>query len=282
MRSQEEKVLPLSDYYVYAPSELAVRLYLYPTSVGFFYYDADYWIRRNRFDSFLIMYIARGVCRITLPDRSFSAKAGQFVLLDCYERHSYGSPGAWDALWMHFDGKLARDYYHEIVSVHGNVFIPEDPQAPVYQLEKIYEVFRNSSTILESKLSAYITKLLNYFLFLPAENRKSKAYSAAMADAISYINERFQSDLTLEELAEKTNMSLFHFTRIFTRETGITPHQYLIKTRLSAAKYLLKSTETSIKDIAFSTGFNSESSFCTTFKKWEQMTPSQYRQSILE
>lgn len=282
MRSQEAKVSPLSDYYVYAPSELAVRLYLYPTSVGFFYYDPDYWIRRNRFDSFLIMYIARGACHITLPGKSFSAKAGQFVLLDCYEPHSYGSPGSWDALWMHFDGKLARDFYEEILADHGNVFIPEDPQAPVYQLQKIYEVFKTSSTILESKLSAYITKLLNYFLFLPAENRKSKMYSSAMADAISYINEHFREDLTLENLAEKTSMSLFHFTRIFTRETGITPHQYLIKTRLSAAKYLLKSTETSIKDIAFSTGFNSESSFCTTFKKWEQMTPSQYRQSILE
>lgn len=102
-----------------------------------------------------------------------------------------------------------------------------------------------------------------------------------MADAISYINEHFQKDLSLEQLAAEANMSPFHFTRVFTKETGITPHQYLIKTRLSAAKYLLKSTEMSIKNIAFSTGFNSETSFCTTFKKWENVTPSQYRQSIL-
>ncbi len=102
-----------------------------------------------------------------------------------------------------------------------------------------------------------------------------------MADAISYINEHFQGDLSLEQLAAQANMSLFHFTRVFAKETGITPHQYLIKTRLSAAKYFLKSTEMSIKNIAFSTGFNSETSFCTTFKKWENVTPTQYRQSIL-
>ena len=151
----------------------------------------------------------------------------------------------------------------------------------IQQLQKIYDVFRTSSTILEGKLSGYITKLLNNFLYSSEESRKNRVCGATMADAISYINEHFQSDLSLEKLAAEANMSLFHFTRVFTKETGITPHQYLIKTRLSAAKYLLKSTEISIKNIAFSTGFNSETSFCTTFKKWENVTPSQYRQSIL-
>ena len=105
MRSQEAKVSPASDYYVYAPSALAARLYLYPTSVGYFYYEAGYWIRRNRFDSFLIMYISKGNCHITIPGKKLTARAGQFVLLDCYQPHSYGSAGSWDALWLHFDGR---------------------------------------------------------------------------------------------------------------------------------------------------------------------------------
>ena len=164
----------------------------------------------------------------------------------------------------------------------GHVFSPDPAEKPVAQLQKIYNVFDKASPILEGKLSVYITKLLNNFLFLPAERRKSRNTGASMSEIISYINEHFQQDLSLDVLASKTNMSIFHFTRSFTRETGISPHQYIIKTRLSAAKYLLKSTETSIKDIAFSTGFNSESSFCITFKKWEHVTPSQYRQETLE
>lgn len=282
MLSTEPKILPSSNYYVYAPSGLAARLYLYPTSVGFFHYDEGYRIRRNRFDSFLIMYISKGSCQISLPNKAFSAKAGQFVLLDCYQPHSYGSPGTWDALWMHFDGRLARDFYEEIIATQGHVFSPDPAEKPVAQLQKIYNVFDKASPILEGKLSVYITKLLNNFLFLPAEKRKSRNTGASMSEIISYINEHFQQDLSLDVLASKTNMSIFHFTRSFTRETGISPHQYIIKTRLSAAKYLLKSTETSIKDIAFSTGFNSESSFCITFKKWEHVTPSQYRQETME
>lgn len=277
MRSQEAKIAPASDYYVYAPSALAARLYFYPTSVGYFYYEAGYRIRRNRFDSFLIMYIAKGSCTVSIPGKTFTAGAGQFVLLDCYQPHSYGSPEPWDALWLHFDGRLARDYYEEIVSCHGNILSAEKTEKPLMQLQKIYEVFRTSSKILEGKLSGRITRLLGNFLYAPEETKGNRLYGSTMADAISYINEHFQTDLSLDKLAAEASMSPFHFARVFTRETGITPHQYLIKTRLSAAKYLLKSTGTSVKDIAFSTGFHSETSFCNTFKKWEKVTPSQYR-----
>lgn len=282
MYTQEARIVPTSDYYVYTPSVVASKLYLYPISVGYFHYEANYRIKRNRFDSFLIMYITYGSCDINTSEKNFSVKAGQFVLLDCYQPHSYGHPDPWAALWVHFDGRLARDYYEEIVSANGNVFAPEDPQSLKYELQKIYDMFRTSSTILEGKLSGYLTKLLNNFLFSPDENKKTKVYSTTMADAVSYINEHFREDLSLEKLAASASMSLYHFTRTFSRETGMTPHQYLIKTRLSAAKYLLQSSETSIKDIAFSTGFHSETSFCTTFKKWEAVTPSQYRQMILD
>nr|WP_246367099.1 helix-turn-helix transcriptional regulator [Paraliobacillus salinarum] len=68
--------------------------------------------------------------------------------------------------------------------------------------------------------------------------------------------------------------------RTFTKETGVTPYQYVMNTRIAAARFLLKASDASIKDIAFSTGFQSESSFCTCFKKIEQLTPSQYRKQI--
>lgn len=282
MYSQELKVLPKSDYYVYAPSAIATKLYLYPTITGYFYYEPGYHIKRNRFDSFLIMYIAAGSCEVTVPNHCFTAKAGQFVLIDCYQPHGYGSEESWEALWLHFDGTLAKDYYEEIYSIHGNLFTPEDSQTMIYYLQKIYNIFKTSSAIFEGKLSAYITDLLNIFLISSVEKKKKTFYTDTIAVAKSYINEHFQSELTLDILAEKTNMSPFHFTRVFSKETGFTPHQYLIKTRLSAAKFLLNSSEMSIKDIAFSTGFNSESNFCTTFKKWESITPSQYRQDVLD
>ena len=51
MQSLEEKVSPRSDYYVYVPTALARKLYLYPLHVGYFIYEPGYHIRRDRFDS---------------------------------------------------------------------------------------------------------------------------------------------------------------------------------------------------------------------------------------
>lgn len=281
MRSQELKVSPSSDYYVYAPSILAKKLYLYPLSVGYFIYEADYHISRNSFDSFLIMYISKGSCDITTDGHNYHADTGQFVFLDCYIPHCYGSQNAWEAAWLHFDGTLAREYFQEITSHYGYVLSPDNPKALSHSMDKICNYFRESKPIVEPSISTHITNILNGFLVPATENKKSMIYTHTIADSISYINEHFHEPISLDSLAEKANMSLFHFTRIFAKETGVTPHQYLISTRISAAKFMLKSSETSIKDIAFSTGFNSESSFCSTFKKWEGMTPSQYRNRIL-
>lgn len=281
MRSQELKVSPRSDYYVYAPSALAKRLYLYPLSVGYFIYEPDYHISRNSFDSFLIMYITKGSCDVEAEGKSFTVKSGEFVLLDCYVPHRYGSDDAWEAAWLHFDGTLAREYFQEIVSHYSHVLNPYKPKSLAHEMDNICNLFRNAAPIVEPTLSNYITSLLNGLLLPAPANKKSFAYTATVADSVSFINEHFSEPISLEEMAEKANLSLYHFTRIFTKETGFTPHQYLINTRISAAKFMLKSSETSIKDIAFSTGFNSESNFCSTFKKWLDLTPSQYRNNIL-
>lgn len=281
MHSKELKVSPKSDYYVYAPSTLAKKLYLYPISAGYFYYEPEYFISRNRFDSFLIMYIAEGNCDVFVADRKCTAKSGQFILLDCYKPHKYGNAGAWEAAWLHFDGRLARDYFTEIASDYGNILSPHNAQELARIMDKLCNLFRTKQPIIESTLSRWITNILNGFLISPSENKKSLTYADTIADSVAYINEHFSEYISLEKMAENANLSPFHFTRIFTKETGFTPHQYLINTRISVAKFMLKSSETPIKDIAFSTGFNSESSFCTTFKKWENLTPSQYREKIL-
>lgn len=280
MHSTELKVSPLSDYFVYAPSALAQNLYLYPLSAGHFIYEPDYHISRNSFDSFLIMYIIKGKCDIVLENHSFSAHAGEFVFLNCYMPHRYGSYDSWEALWLHFDGILAQNFFHEIISHQGYVLSPHNSQKASQMLHKIYSFFKKADPIVESTISEYITVLLNELLIPKSNNRPCSLTPTIIADSISYINEHFAEPLSLDLLAHRANLSLYHFSRIFARETGLTPHQYLISTRISAARFMLKSSEAAIKDIAFSIGFNSESSFCSTFKKWEQITPSEYRNKI--
>ena len=85
------------------------------------------------------------------------------------------------------------------------------------------------------------------------------------------------SNLTMEELADHVSLNLSYFIRCFKKETGMTPHSYLISIRLQQAVYYLKTTDRTVKDIGFACGFQSENSFCITFKKHKGYTPSEYR-----
>ena len=77
-------------------------------------------------------------------------------------------------------------------------------------------------------------------------------------------------------------MSLYHFTRKFTREIGMSPHQYLIAIRLAAAKFLLSTTRFSIKEISFQTGFNDVNAFCVCFRQHEKESATTYRKKNLK
>lgn len=280
MRSCENHVLPDSDYYVYTASSLAKRLFFYPVCTGYFKYEPGYLLTRNRYDSFLIMLITKGSCTVTLDGVSTVAGKGSVVLLDCYTPHQYGTEKGCEAAWLHFDGPLSREYYEQITQAAGHVILPDDPEGLGQILSKIYYVFKNGGQIREEKLSESIARLLASLLFSGSASDHLNRRQRSLSDAVSYLNEHFAEPVSLKELADRAALSPFYFTRMFAKETGMTPHQYLLATRINSAKFLLKTTGLSIKEVGLNSGFPDESNFCTTFKKWEQMTPSEYRAGL--
>ncbi|MDO4620931.1 MAG: AraC family transcriptional regulator [Lachnospiraceae bacterium] len=279
MRSVEKLISPESDYYTYHPSAIASRVYLYPISVGDFFYEPGYSLNRSRFDSYLLMYIAQGSCRFTVSgEEPRTVPAGKYILMDCYRPQSYSFDVPTEALWLHFDGCNARNYFEQITELHGQVLTAGDRFSPAAGIRSILQTFRDSHTLHEAPVSNTITEMLQSLLETDSGEGNGANRTYAIERARSYISRHYADPVTLEELAERANLSPYHFTRVFAAETGFTPHQYLLAARLSAAKYFLCSQELpSIKEIALRCGFHSESSFCTTFRKWENMTPSQYR-----
>lgn len=228
------------------------------------------------------MYIAKGTCQVLLPNQQLqNAAAGQVVLIDCYVPHEYGFDSNSEVAWIHFDGPLARDFYDLIFTSHGNIISPSNPFPITNGLDQMLHVFRNSKPLKEGEASEMITQMLNTLLYTRAYSGNTTSHFKVVEKSRAYINEHFSEPLTLDQLAKNANMSPFHFSRVFTAQTGFTPHQYLIATRINSAKFLLKLPDVPVKEIAFGSGFNSESSFCSTFRKWENMTPSEYRERMI-
>ena len=87
----------------------------------------------------------------------------------------------------------------------------------------------------------------------------------------------FGERITLLSLAQEYHVSPSYLSHIFKRETGYAPIDYLMASRISAAKRLLSSTEKSVKEIVFLCGFGDESNFSRMFKKRTGASPSEFR-----
>ncbi len=282
MHSSERHVTPDSDYYIYEPSTLAREVYLYPLSSGHFRYTGGYRNIRRSFDSFELFCVEEGSVELKNHSMTFTAHPGQLVLLDCYSPHSYYSKDGWACYWLHFDGQVARAFYRRITEAYGSFLFSLDQYSPAFlHLMNIYECFRLSRPIDEAGISSQITSILNSILRGAPQVKKDLPAQESVASAVAYISEHFRYPLSLNDLAQHAAVSPFYFTRVFRQETGYTPHQYIINTRIANAKFLLRTTEDSVKDIAIQTGWNSESTFCSAFRKSTGLTPSVYRKNRL-
>jgi len=97
--------------------------------------------------------------------------------------------------------------------------------------------------------------------------------------ALGIIQADFREEITVEQLAEKCNLSVSYFHKLFVQTTGVTPNRYLIMTRLAAAKTLLLSGDRPISQVAEYCGFSSQGYFCDCMKKYTGMSPSQFRRN---
>jgi AraC family transcriptional regulator len=84
-------------------------------------------------------------------------------------------------------------------------------------------------------------------------------------------------NLTLAEIAQEADLSLYHFARAFKQTTGLTPIQFLTQRRIERAKQLLADSEMPLAEIALNVGFKNQSHFTTLFRKFTEMTPKAWR-----
>lgn len=92
-----------------------------------------------------------------------------------------------------------------------------------------------------------------------------------------HIMENLQRKITVNELAGIACLSVSRFHEMFRDVTGITPHQFLIQTRLDQAAQLLASTTLTIPEVSFRTGFSSQSALTNALRKYKGTTPSRLR-----
>jgi AraC-like DNA-binding protein len=104
--------------------------------------------------------------------------------------------------------------------------------------------------------------------------------SNAVLQARRYIEDNFSAPITAGEIAKACGLSESYLYRVFSHAMGVTPHNYLLGKRLTAAKEALISSDLPLSRIAEQCGFQSQAYFCCCFKNETGMSPGEFRHSV--
>jgi AraC-like DNA-binding protein len=100
------------------------------------------------------------------------------------------------------------------------------------------------------------------------------------AAVVQYIKAHLAENLSVDKLSALACMSKANFFRLFKREFGLTPVEYIVRERLAEAKRLLRQPLASVADVCLRAGFNNLSYFQALFKKHEGLTPGAYKKQL--
>ena len=114
------------------------------------------------------------------------------------------------------------------------------------------------------------------------ENNRSEKSESLIEKAESFINRNYMKDLSLDDISRYCNISSYYFSKLFKQETGENYVEYLSRVRIENAKKMLSDSEASIKEISYSVGFSDPNYFSRAFKKYEGVSPTEYKDGKTE
>jgi AraC-like DNA-binding protein/mannose-6-phosphate isomerase-like protein (cupin superfamily) len=97
----------------------------------------------------------------------------------------------------------------------------------------------------------------------------------AILNARLYIDQNFKNKFSLDDLAKEVFMSKFHLLRLFKQEIGLAPYTYQLQLKLNEARKLIF-LKKSLTEVAYELGFNDQAHFINTYKKYTEITPSDF------
>jgi len=97
-----------------------------------------------------------------------------------------------------------------------------------------------------------------------------------------FIHAKIEDELTLSDMAQSVRLSTAHFSEMFRKSTGETPHQFVLRYRIERAKEMLRAAEIRVLDVAVACGFKTQQHFARVFRWKCGSSPTEYRQQLLD
>jgi AraC-like DNA-binding protein len=248
----------------------------YPKAKGHFTY------RKNGLPENFLFYCVDGHGWYKLGNVRYEVGPNEFFILPQNQEHSYGSSDdqPWSIYWIHFGGEaLTMFNATHTVQKHFKPLYIKDNGEIVSLFTRIYEALEGGYSI---DNLVFINMCLHHFISLFIYNAKhypvSKEKSNDWIDnAVDYMQKHINSNISLVDLCKHCNYSTSRFSSLFKQKTGYAPIDYFIQMKMQKASQQLDFSNRSIKDIAFSMGFDDPYYFSKRFRKVIGVSPQKYR-----
>lgn len=243
--------------------------------VGISYCDGNYNIRREDKNLYVLEYIIKGTGEIIHNGKKFTACAGDVYLIHKNSTHQYYSSAddPWEKIFINMHGELI-DALVKAYSLQDKVVISG---VDAYDLFKeAYSIAFSDKPIedIKKEIAIVVHKILQR-VYETVKEESIHSDEAVMLK--EFLDRSIYKRVTVEDISSSIFRSKDYTIKLFKKEFGTTPYNYLLDKKMEAARYLLVNSKTTIKEIAYSIGFEDQHYFSNVFKKKYLMSPKQYR-----
>lgn len=231
-------------------------------------------------DHFLMHYIVSGTGRYRNEHGEVRLKAGQgfFIPPGAVTFYEASIDDPWEYYWVGFKGVDAPALLEKCnISLKNPIFESTNTETLHDLFTKMFYSF-NHDKAREYTMLAYFYLILSDLM---EQNEKtvfsptnSKLY---LQSAVSYISDNYSYNISVSKIADYIGIDRTYLYRLFIENLGISPEKYIIKTRMTRAAALLKSTDLSVIEIALSSGYHDISHFSNIFKRFFKLSPTEFR-----
>ena len=188
---------------------------------------------------------------------------------------------------VNYSRKTLKD---NIIVIHFKCFNYHANDIEVIHPENINhykELFEEINQVYKKKQKGYLhqcSSILNrIFLEIYKENHEENTPSLVIQKSVKYLKKNlFNSDLSVKEIADQSNVSEVYFRRLFKKCFFISPKQYIITNRIQYAASLVNTGYYSLQEISDLCGFNDYKYFLMTFKKIVGVSPTKYKYNFCD
>lgn len=236
-----------------------------------------------------------GKTRIRVGKDEYLSEEGDITIIGSDELHSTQKITSRHCLLiLQFRGSLLMPYMKEIEQFKylSNLIFEQMGNYQHFRIQNNYYIrgllertlqeYRDKQLGYEIQIQAYLMQMFAFFLrnqYLSVPQMDSKKVEALekVKDSLIYLENNYDKNITLNQVAAVSCMSVYNFCRIFKTATDRTLIEYLNYIRIREAEKLLLSGDCSIGKIAMDMGFSSLSYFNKVFKRKNEMSPLAYR-----